>query len=115
MPQNTTGSLIPFYINYVFPSIYDNNDCEFSKKFKNTFLLTEPINVGEYMQFNASNIYTIKVKANNIRRLDNKFIHHARITAAVNATPSIISEYNNTLLYDIEELLYYFPAEKLIN
>lgn len=115
MPQNIYGHITPLYINYVFPALYDNRGYEFSSFFKDSFLLTEPFNVGEYEQFSASNLHTLKMTASNntMNKLDFKYIHKSRGKGAVLATPSIISEYESTLLYNVEELLYYFPAKKI--
>ncbi len=112
MPQNPMGFLAPLYINYVFPCIYDNNE-DFSSFFKDNFLLTEPFNIGKYAQFGACNLNTLKTTASNRRRLENKYIHVNRGKGAILATPLIYSEYENTLLYDVEELLFYFPTEKV--
>lgn len=115
MPQNIHGNITPLYINYVFPSMYDNNGDEFSKAFEDCFLLTEPFNVGEYEQFSVSNLNTLKRSASNgtMEKLDNRYIHFNRRTGAILATPSIISEYATTLFFNVEELLYYFPAKKV--
>ncbi len=115
MPQYPVGALAPFYINYVFPCTYDNSGDEYSNVFKDNFVLTEPFNIGEYEQYSPVNIDTLKKTASNntMNKLDQKFIHPNRRNGAVLATPSIISEYQLTLLYNVEELLYYFPALKI--
>ncbi len=48
-----------------------------------------------------------------MKKLEDKYIHLNRRYGAVLATRSIFSEYEFTLLYNVEDLLYYFPAKEV--